>query len=45
MSQVLVQYDKNVPQHSIKIGAEHNKGNFVWKNAKKLASNCVHRHE
>ena len=25
MSQVLVQYDKNVPQHGIKTGAEHHR--------------------
>jgi hypothetical protein len=31
-----MQYDKNVPQHSIKIHPEHDKGNFVWKNAKKV---------
>jgi len=29
MSQVLMQYDKNVPQNGIKMGAEHKRGTCV----------------
>jgi hypothetical protein len=45
MSHVIMQYGKSVPQHGIKIGAKHKMWDFVWKNAKRLAFNCVHIHE
>jgi O-phosphoseryl-tRNA(Cys) synthetase len=31
MSHVLMQYDETVPQHGIKIGAEHKMWDSVWK--------------